>query len=286
MKVVKIFVQGCCVLAIILAVGTSFSQADRIFGKGKNINITEHDVKVFKKFLVPKNIEPTEKALFEAILKTKLFSLAAKEQGLDKRPDIQKRLQLEKEKVLAQAYIMDYLDKHLKIDDQVIESYYLSHIDEYTLPVRLKLYRLVVTSQEEADKIRLEAQKNPQDFPKLVEKYSIDPGTKWKKGNMGLVLLDKLRPEIKEALKDPRPGMVSKPVALHGFYYIFWVKEMEPKRTIPLEKVKSELKEKIASQKRQEVLQANMAELQKKYEFNWEPEVQGIMQQKQQLRLK
>ncbi len=286
MKITKILVLSCCILSVLLVFGVDFGRAERIFGKGKDINITEQDVELFKKYLVPQNIEPTEKALFEAILKTKLFSLAAKEQGLDKRPDIKTRLQLEKERLLAQAYVLDYLDKHLKIDDQVIESYYLSHIDEYTLPIRLKLYRIVVADSQEAQEVYKEAQKNPGDFPKLVQKYSTDPATKWKHGEMGFVVLDKLRPEIKEALKDVKAGMVSKPVEIHGFYYIFWVKEVEPKRTIPLEKVKSELKDKIAAEKRQEVLQAHVAELQKKYEFNWEPEVQGVMKQKQQLRVK
>ncbi len=286
MDILKVFVQPCLVLTVMFALGVGSGNAERIFGKGKGVEITDQYVDMFKKYLVPENIEPTDKALFEAILKTKLFNMAAREQGLDKKEEIMKRLELEKEKILAQFYVMDYLDKHLKIDDEVIKSYYLSHIDEFTLPARLKLYRLVVTDADQAKKIYEEAKKNPSDFPGLVEKYSIDPSTKWRKGEMGLVVLDKLRPEIKSALQKPKPGMVTEPMEIHGFYYIFWVKEVEPKRTIPLEKVKTELKEKISRLKRQEVLQAHLAELQKKYDFKWEPSVQSLMEQEQKLRVK
>ncbi len=276
----------CLILLCVFLFCVSSSYAERVLGKGHGIKITDNDVDLFKQYLVPKNIEPTQKALFEVILKTKLFSLAAQKEGLDEQEKIKKRLELEKEKILAQIYAQNYLNKNLKIDDQVIESYYLSHIDEFTMPARLKLYRLVVPTLDEAQKVYKEAQRNPSEFPKLVEKYSIDPATKWKKGEMGQVALNRLRPEIKQVLSEPKTGMITKPLKIHGFYYIFWVKEVEPKRIIPLEKVKRELRDKIAKQKQQEVLQAHLAELQKKYGFKWEPAVQNMMQQKQFLRVK
>ena len=273
-------------LMILILLYPSWGNAERILGKGSGVQISDQDVELFQKYLIPKNVEPTDRALFEAILKTKLFYKAALDSGMDKKKDVRIMLELEKQKNLAQVYALDYLEKNLKIDEAVIKSYYLSHIEEFTMPARLKLYRIVVMSPEHAQKVFAEAKIKPEDFPKIVEKYSIDPSTKWKKGEMGWISFEKLRPEIKKALGEPKVNALTKPIEIHGFYYIFWVKELQPKRVIPLNKLTMELKEKIAQQKRQQILQEHLQELKKKYGFQWDPSVQSVMNQRQHLGIK
>jgi parvulin-like peptidyl-prolyl isomerase len=267
-------VLWCVLLCLVIMAGpdSAFSK-DLVYGTGDGLKVTETEVDAFKKYMVPGQVVPTQKDLLRVILNQRLFAAEAETSGLSEDPETKTRVDLVRQKALAEAYARRYLERELKIDDQVIESYYLSHLEEFTSPGKIHLFRLVVKDGEKAKELLEAAKKAPDSFPELVKAHSVDPVTWWKDGDMGMVDEARLKPEIRTALEGLSAGGVAGPLELHGFYYIFWIKDVQPEVVIGLDKLRDQLREKVESHKRQEVLQAHSNELAEKYHFRWQPEV-------------
>jgi len=245
------------------------TKAGKVIGKGDNITITQEEIEFFKKNFVPKYIVPTEKALLDVFLRQRLFSREALEKGYNQEPDVKMRLEMERERVLGRVYGERYLKEHLNITDEVLRSYYLSHIQEFTLPRRLELYKIVTRDKEAAEKAYQKAKALPDAFPDLARKSSVDPRTQPEGGKMGLVREDALVPKIRKCLEGAGKNTVVGPIELKGFYYVFWVKDVQPKEVTPFKKIKEELYRKIAREKASKVLDKHLGELEAKYHFKW-----------------
>jgi len=251
--------------------GAGLAEEGQIYGTGDGFKVTAPEVDVFKKEMVPKQIVPTQQELLRVFLQQRLFALEAEKEGLDSEPALDAELRLVRERSLARAYAERLLARELKVDDTVLESYYLSHIEEYTRPRQFHLYRIVVKEVEEAGKILDQARKAPHTFPDLADAHSVDPATRWKHGEMGTFAEERLLPEIREAVRDAVAGAVLGPIEIHGFQYIFWVKAVQPGTTFSLDSVRDEVREKVTAKKRQEILRKHADTLAARYNFQWEP---------------
>lgn len=243
----------------------------KIYGAGDDgLKVTKAEVDVFKKVMVPSHIIPTESELLRVFLQQKLFALEGEKQGLADEEDRKIELELLREKVLANAYAEKYLARQLHVGNEVMESYYLSHIEEFIRPRQLHLFRLVVQDKNLAEDLYAKAKKAPASFGDLVNANSIDPRTKWKGGDMGMVSFENLTPEVRKALEGIAKGGVTSPLEIHGFYYIFWIKDLKPETTIKLDAIRDKLYKKLTAQRRRDLCQAEAERLSLKYNFKWQ----------------
>ena len=240
-----------------------------VLGQGDGLTVTSEEVEIFKKVLVPKHVVPTQKELLRVFLQQRLFAREAKRQGLAENQAIETEIGLLREKVLARAYAKKYLATALNVDDKVVESYYLSHIEDFTQRKKLRLSRLVVEDEHAADLQYEDLKKDTQSFPDAVEKHSVDPATKWKKGEMGSFSLEQLKPEVRQVVTDLPANSVSTPMEMKGFYYIFWVQEIIPEKVTPLAQVRDRIRERAEALKRQEILRGHGEQLERQYRFHW-----------------
>ncbi len=266
---VMILVLAAVAFSPYLAYAAPSDQQDEIIGRGDGIVIKRSELEFFKKHFVPKSIVPTQEALLKVFLKQKLFALEAEKKGYDKRPDIQLLLRMERERVLGRALGDEYLKEHLNITDDILRSYYLSHIQEFKTPERFEVYKLVLRDKALMDRVAEEAKKSPKSFPELATKYSIDPRTQPKAGYMGLVRKDALIPKLKSLFEGAKKGDIIGPVELKGFYYLFWIKAVREAETKPFVEIKEQLYEKMARKKSSEVLDQLLQTLEEKYHFTW-----------------
>lgn len=263
-KVVVLTVLTCSIAHGVLA------DEAALYGKGNGVVVTEREANIYKDRMVPKEVIPLKREMLRVMLMNRLFAKEAESQILPKDKDLAIELDLLKENRLAKAYSDGYLQKNLKLDDAVLESYYLSHIEDYRTPRQFELSRLIFDSKEKADAAVQQLKGNPNAFFDLV-KTSLDPALRLKDGKMSLVKETDLKPEIRNAVSELKENDIAGPVEINGFYYVFKIDKVISESYRPFAEVKkgTSIYDKIISQKRDEVLKKHAEELMKRYGFEW-----------------
>lgn len=217
-------------------------------------------------------------------LQIKVMAERARREGLDKEELTKLSIRLQRSQVLAEAYIRE-LQKNPDnlVSDQEIEQYYNEHKDEFE-EVRARHILVSTRAPEEVENphekpgkdqkkpaprkalTKEEAQKKAQsildrirkgeDFAKLAQENSDDPGSKANGGDMPFFTKGEMVPEFDQAAFSMSPGQVSELVETQFGYHIIRVEE---KRTSALdekarEKIKGKLEQEAFEKKIDEIV--------------------------------
>ena len=97
----------------------------------------------------------------EMMIDWKLMSRAAIKAGLDRQAEIKAELNsasgnstINKEQVLGNAYVRYRIKKMEGVTDAEVEKYYFSHKDEFKIPERIKVKRIIFTAKDQAQEAR------------------------------------------------------------------------------------------------------------------------------------
>jgi parvulin-like peptidyl-prolyl isomerase len=137
----------------------------------------------------------------------------AKEQGLDKKPQVRLQTILQEARVLAQQYAQDSLKEKMKATDAEIDAYLASHPELDTDKKQ--------RAQAEDVLRRLRA---GEDFATLAKQYSTD-GSKDKGGDLGWFGHGDMVPEFEKAAYALKPGEISDIVQSKFGFHIIKVEE-------------------------------------------------------------
>ena len=101
----------------------------------------------------------------------------------------------------------------------------------------------VEKARTKAEEIHAQLVKNPKQFAKLAKKYSQDPGSAKKGGDLGWVSKGTFVPEFEEAVASLNKNELSEPFqSSHGFHIVELIDKKEAKAQ-PYESVKDQIKE-------------------------------------------
>jgi foldase protein PrsA len=177
------------------------------------------------------------------------FVAALKENGFTKEDFIK---EIREYKLMAA--LLDEVTKDIVIDDKQIEEYYNQNISDYTQGPGADMYHILVSTEEEAKKIKEEYEKG-ESFENLAKKYGTD-GTKDLGGSLGFVEYEDPNYD-QDFLKGAKPlkdGEVSEPVKSSFGWHIIKVNNIVSKTTFtPLEEVKEEIRELVKAEEKQRV---------------------------------
>ena len=151
----------------------------------------------------------------------------AKEQGVDKKPEVRVQILLQESRSLAQEYAKDKLEAKMKATDDEVNAYMASHPELDTDKKK----------REQAEEI-LKRARAGEDFAKLAQEYSTD-GSKEKGGDLGWFGHGDMVPEFEQAAYALKPGEISNVVQSKFGYHIIKLEERktETKDGKPEEKI-------------------------------------------------
>ena len=207
-----------------------------------------------------------------------LMAIAAKSHGLDKKPAIKAQIQDAVNTILARAWLSEQLKKKkIKITEKQIREYYEKHkAKEFTEPEMVKARHILIrvprhATKKQIEKAKKEAEKiykmliNGADFAKLAKKYSQDPGSSERGGELGYFPKGRMVPAFDKVVFSLKPGQISKPFRTVFGYEIVQVEAIRPKRVLPLSEVRGNIKQRLIQKERQAILKKVVKKLRKKY---------------------
>jgi peptidyl-prolyl cis-trans isomerase C len=205
-----------------------------------------------------------------------LIAQEARDKKLDQDPEIQAKIEDIMNAVLAQEFLRREIEGKVKITDDEIETYYKGHKEEFTNPESVKARHILLRVPEGADeKAWKEAEskakdvkkklENGEDFAELAKKYSDDPGSKTKGGDLGFFTKGRMVPEFESAAFSLKPGELSGPVKTNFGYHIIEVKEKKAADTKALAEVQAQIRQALQKEKQQQLQDALIERLKAKY---------------------
>ena len=187
--------------------------------------------------------------------------------GIDKEPEMQKRIQLLREGLLA-TVLMERFEKGIKVPDYEARAkeLYDTSPEQYKVPERVKFRHILVSFQgrthEEALKRAQEARAKllaNTPFLRVAREYSNDPTLRGNDGVVGFAPYDKLLPPIAEAAKTSPPNQVSAPIETSEGYHLIIVLERAPAYTVPFATAKKTLIEREQTKYRKAAVEKKIA---------------------------
>lgn len=102
---------------------------EKLMAVGEDISVTRKEMDILRQRLAS-FFRTTDAEYCRALLRMKLFAKAAKAKGLDRAPEIRILLEQIVLEQLTDLYIKDLMSSY-SLAPEAIESYYLSHLEEF-----------------------------------------------------------------------------------------------------------------------------------------------------------
>ena len=198
-------------------------------------------VKTFPPQLQQLAMGPQRRQFIEQFVQLRLASKEAERRNLDKRPDIQEQLAIQRDNILAQSLYQQMIND-TKVTDADIEKYYNEHKSEFEsakahhVLIRFKGSMMPLgkdkkeLTEEEALAKAKEVQKRllaGEDFTKVAKEESDDSGTPG--GDLGNFTRGQMVPAFDQAVFSQEIGKVGEPVKTQFGYHIIRVDSREGK---------------------------------------------------------
>jgi peptidyl-prolyl cis-trans isomerase D len=142
---------------------------------------------------------------------------------------------------------------NVQVSDDMLKLQYQANIQQYEVPNRVHVEHILFMTvgnktDAEVDEIKKKAEdvlkqaKKGGKFEDLAKKYSEDPGTKDKGGDLGWIVQKQTVPEFEKTAFSLNPGQISDLVKTQYGFHIIKVMEKETAHTKPFEEVKESLR--------------------------------------------
>jgi peptidyl-prolyl cis-trans isomerase D len=140
----------------------------------------------------------------------------------------------------------------IHISDDQLKGQYQQNIQQYQVPNRVHVEHILLMTTGKPDAEVEEIKKRAEDilaqlkkgakFEDLAKKYSEDPGSKDKGGDIGWIGQGQTVPEFEKTAFSLAPGQLSDPIRTQYGFHIIKVLEKETAHTKPFEEVKDSLR--------------------------------------------
>lgn len=228
---------------------------DKVLAKVGNRTVTESDLeqlasavpeRVRHLYLTPEGRKKT----LDYIVNVYVLAEEAKNQGLNKTPDVQKLIEFTQEDLLARLYLDKITANLPEPTEEEAKKYFEKNRDQYSTPETIHLRHILVKTEAEAKKV-LESIKKGEKFPDLAQKVSTCP-SKSRGGDLDWLPKGALLPEIEEVAFSMKEGEITGPVKSTWGYHVLLLEGKRPPQETDFDQVKDYIMEQLRFQKRQD----------------------------------
>jgi peptidyl-prolyl cis-trans isomerase D len=164
------------------------------------------------------------------------------------------KYQVPERRVVRYAVVdVNRIRQSLQVSDDVLKQQYQANIQQYQVPNRVHVEHILFmtvgkTTDAEVEEVRKKAEevlkqvKKGGKFEDLAKKYSEDPGSKDKGGDLNWITQGQTVPEFERTAFGLSPGQVSDLVKTQYGFHIIKVLEKETAHTKPFDEVKDSLR--------------------------------------------
>jgi peptidyl-prolyl cis-trans isomerase C len=211
--------------------------------------------------------------IVKRMLVFKVIADKAKKEGFDQQAEIKERLELMVNNYLAQEYLKKKVLQDVTVTEEEMNKYYTANEKRFTVPeqVRVKHILIRVSPKAQEDEKRkakeraedlLKKIKEGEDFGKLAGKFSDDPNSKKKQGDLGFLGRGRMLKAFEDAAFALKPGQVSDVIETQMGYHLIKMEDHQAGGIQPYE----EVKERIQTQLKMERGNARTEEFTKRVE--------------------
>lgn len=183
---------------------------------------------------------------------------ALKDQGMT-RAEYEQKV---KDQIISEK-LVEKVTGGLSVSDAELKDYYKKHKAELQLPAQIHVRRLATKTEAQAKKA-LAKINGGEDFGAVAKTDSIDVASKNSGGDVGMLPRTSIPAEALKAIDKLDIGEVSEVLRTPSGYEIYKLEEKQAAKPKTFDEVKSQLKEQLASSKKQAKFQAFLEALKKK----------------------
>ena len=129
------------------------------------------------------------------------------------------------------------LAQDFKVKPEEAKRFYEAHKERFRTPVMVTFEQIMLSSKERAKEVRERALKGKEKFSELARKFSEDQATKGRGGRRGPLAIGQVEPEFREVLLKLKPGEISQPIEVGGFYFLLRLVRREGGDILPFKEV-------------------------------------------------
>ncbi len=147
---------------------------------------------------------------------------------------------------------VNQIRQNLQIPEGALKKQYQDNIQQYEVPNQVHVQHILFKTVGQTDALVEETKKKPEDvlkqarkgakFDELAKKYSEDPGSKDKGGDLGWIRQGQTVPEFERMAFSLAPGQISDLVRTQYGFHIIKVLEKQTVHTKPFEEVKDSIR--------------------------------------------
>ena len=190
-------------------------------------------------------------SIVDSLFVTRVAAAKAREEGLDKDPAVQRRLQQIQEQYLAELYA-DKLKKQVDaIDlDKRAKELYEADPAKFTSPEMVYVQQILIglngrttdQARERAEEVYKEVSSGKEDFLQLAARYTDDPDARRNGGDLGYYTMNHFPVGVDKAVeKLSKKGEITRPIQGPNGFYILKFVDRKPSQVLKFEEVKDRI---------------------------------------------
>lgn len=215
------------------------------------------------------------KEMLDTMVVRELILQQASKDGLDKGPEVAKKLEDLKKRLIVEAYLKKKVESDTTVSDEELKKFYEQNKDKFKADAQIRASHILVSTEQEAKDL-LSKLKAGGNFEELAKGHSKDSSAA-KGGDIGWFGKGAMVPPFEKALMALKEGQLSDVVRTDYGYHIIKLTGKRPAGLRPFDEVKEQIKGALMPAKQQELFLKIKEELKKSAKINIKEDVLSNM---------
>lgn len=183
----------------------------------------------------------------EALINNELLTQEANRSGIAKRPDVQQMVDLNRQEVIANAQVADFVQKNPVSDADLQKEY--DRLKQVRGDREYKARHILVATDEEAKAVLADLKKGVK-FEEIAQKRSLDEGTRPRGGDLDWNVPSNYDKAFADAMVKLEKGrLTDAPVRSRFGFHVIQLDDVRQINYPPLAQVRNQLQQNLVGQK-------------------------------------